>query len=212
MTSPRATTRFRLAAAALGGASRAEPSFPAEVRDCPIAVSVSAQPVDADAPGQDPESRAQAAAAVREAFSKEQSAFRVVSTPDEADVVVTVTRAYSQPSLDFWDTKHAHASLVVRRTGQVLDAGEDYVEGRSWSGVGSTIVFLAKLQCAEHCETIVRSRTRLVVADPSPAPTVAPREPEVKALDVEPPMLSDERLRNVVARLRARVKESRGDR
>jgi hypothetical protein len=212
MTSPRATTRFRLAAAALGGASRAEPSFPAEVRDCPIAVSVSAQPVDADAPGQDPESRAQAAAAVREAFSKEQSAFRVVSTPDEADVVVTVTRAYSQPSLDFWDRKHAHASLVVRRTGQVLDAGSDYVEGRNWRSVGSTIVFLAKLQCAEHYPAIVRSRTSPEVAGASPEPVAPAREPEVKPLDVEPSMLSDEHLQGVLEELRGRVGEGRDDR
>lgn len=158
MSSSRATTKFRLAAAALGGAARAEPSFPAELRRHPIALCVVTRSPEADAPEGSSEDRVCAAAAVREAVLREGGVFLLTERPADADVVLTILRAGRQPSLDFWDVMLAHASLVVQRTGQVLDAGTDYVEGRNWNGVGSTLVFLAKLQCAEHYEAIVSSR------------------------------------------------------
>lgn len=168
MSTSRATTKFRLAAAALGGAARAEPSFPAELRHHPIVVCVSLQPAEPNAPEGGMEDMARAAAAVRDAVSRERTVFRLADTPADADVLLTILRACRQPSLDFWDVMLAHASLIVNRTGQVLDAGADYVEARHWNGVGSTLVFLAKLQCAEHYEAIVRSRAS--DADPGSAP------------------------------------------
>jgi hypothetical protein len=205
MASPRSTTKFRLAAAALGGASRAEPHFPHDIGDHPIQVCISILDGGQEAPDRDAESEALAAAAARDAFAKER-VFRVVDAAGDAEVVMTITRAASQPSFDFWETKHAHATLVVRRTGQVLDPGSDYVEGRQWAGVGSTLVFLAKLQCAQHYQAIVRSRTLPEAATALQATPAATGADAAGLLDIDPGTLTDDRLKGLLARLRVQRK------
>ena len=209
MTAPRPTTKFRLAAAALVGASRAEPRFPQEIRDRPVAAWVCAAPSDPGASDDELESRLRAAAAVRSALERE-AVFRVADRLEEADVVLAVTRASSQPSLDFWETRHAHARLTVRRTGQVLDAGSNYVEGRTWDHVGSTVVYLAKLQCAEHCQAIVRSRALPVDAAAPPPESASTRESCARPLQVDESALSDDRIRSLLARLRAKRRREPG--